>query len=81
MVDTTSSQDVFSYKKTEIQKVSFRVEKPSLEEVLLEYVRKSAGEIDLMRCSLDLEASFEEVKTALKTLGAKGKIKIEAKTR
>lgn len=79
--ETVSSQDLFSYKKAEIQEVSLRVEKPSLEDALFEYVRKSEGEVDLVRCSLELEASYGEIKEALENLGAKGKIKIETKAR
>ncbi|MDH5375656.1 MAG: hypothetical protein OEZ21_01690 [Candidatus Bathyarchaeota archaeon] len=79
--ETDSSQDLFSYKTAEIEEVSIRVEKTPLEDALFEYVRKSKGEVDLMRCSLELEASCEEIKEALENLGAKGKIKIEAKAR
>jgi len=79
--ETVSSQDLFSYKKAEIQEVSLRVEKPSLEDALFEYVRKSEGEVDLVRCSLELEVSYGEIKEALENLGAKGKIKIETKAR
>ena len=79
--ETVSSQDLFSYKKSEIEEVSLKVEKLPLEEALFEYVRKSEGEVDLMRCSLELEASYAEIKKALENLGAKGKIKIETKAR
>jgi len=76
-----SSQNLFSYKKAEIQELSFKVEKPSLEEILLEYVKKSKGEIDLMHCSMELDAPYEEIEKALRNLGAKGKIRIETKAR
>lgn len=76
---TTFSQNLFSFKKGEIQELSLKVEKPSLEDALLEYIRKSEGEIDLMRCSIELDASYEEIEEALQNLGAKGKIKIEAR--
>jgi len=76
-----SSQNLFSYKKAEVEELSLKVEKPSLEEVLLEYVKKSKGEIDLMRCSLELEASYEEIEKALRSLGAKGRIRIETKAK
>ena len=72
-----SSQTLFSIKKAQIQEISLKVEKPQLEEVLLDYVKKSNGEIDLSRCSDDLKTSYEEVERALESLGAKGKIKIE----
>jgi division protein CdvB (Snf7/Vps24/ESCRT-III family) len=76
-----SSQNLFSYKKAEIQELSLKVEKPALEEVLFEYVKQSKGEIDLTRCSLELDASYEEIEKALRSLGAKGKIRIETKAK
>jgi len=72
-----SSQNLFSYKKSEIQEVSLKVEKPSLEDALLEYVKKSKGEVDLSRCSIELDVSHKDIEEALKELGAKGKIVIE----
>jgi division protein CdvB (Snf7/Vps24/ESCRT-III family) len=77
--DRNSSQTLFSFKKAEIQEFSLQVDK-SLEDVLLEYVKKRDGEIDLKRCSSDLQTSHEEIKKALENLGAKGKIKIELRT-
>ncbi len=81
-----SSQDRFSFEESEVQEVSLEIgktdlEEPDLEEVLLEYVKKSKGEVDLTQCSLELDASYVEIEDALKKLGAKGKIKIENKTR
>jgi hypothetical protein len=74
-----SSQTLFSYKKSEIKEFSLTMEKPSIEDMLLEYVRKTNGEIDLTRCSSDLKTSNEEIEKALETLGTKGKIKIEVR--
>jgi hypothetical protein len=71
---------VFSYKKQEIKEFSLKVEKPCLEDVLLEYVRKTNGEVDLSRCSSELQTSNEEIERALESLGTKGKIKIELKS-
>jgi len=79
--DRNSSQTLFSFKKAQIQEFSLKVDKSLLEDVLLEYVKKSDGEIDLKRCSVDLQASYEEIEKALESLGAKGKIKIESKAR
>lgn len=79
--EAMSSQNLFSFKEAEIQEVSLKVEKQSLEDVLLEYVKKSKGEVDLMQCSVELDASFEEIEKALEALGAKGKIIIETKAR
>lgn len=74
-----SSQTLISYKKSEIKEISLRVENPQLEDVLLDYVKKSNGQIDLERCSVDLETSNEEIEKALESLGSKGKIKVELK--
>ena len=74
-----SSQTLISYKKSEIKEISLKVENPQLEEVLLDYVRKSNGQIDMERCSVDLETSNENIEKALESLGSKGKIKIELK--
>jgi division protein CdvB (Snf7/Vps24/ESCRT-III family) len=75
-----SSKTLFSYKKSEIKEISLKVEKQSLEDVLLEYVRRSNGEIDLGRCSNELQTSNEEIEKALENLGTKGKIKIELRS-
>jgi division protein CdvB (Snf7/Vps24/ESCRT-III family) len=74
-----SSQTLFSYKKSEIKEFSLTMEKPSIEDMLLEYVRRCNGEIDVTRCSSDLKTSNEEIEKALETLGTKGKIKIEVR--
>jgi division protein CdvB (Snf7/Vps24/ESCRT-III family) len=70
-------ENLISFRKAEIQEISLKV--GNLEEALLEYVRRSGGEIDLIRCSRDLGAPCEEVEKALRSLGAKGKVKIEVK--
>jgi division protein CdvB (Snf7/Vps24/ESCRT-III family) len=74
-----TSQTLFSYKKSEIKEFSLTVENSSIEDMLLEYVRKCNGEIDMTRCSSDLKTSNEEIEKALETLGTKGKIKIEVR--
>lgn len=80
-IETVSSQNLFSFKKAEVQEISLKVEKPSLEDVLFEYVKKSKGEVDLMQCSLQLDASCEEIEKALQDLGTKGRIIVETKAR
>ena len=77
--EAVSSRNLFSFKETEVQEVSLKVEKPSLEDVLFEYVKKSKGEVDLMQCSLQLNASCEEIEKALQDLGTKGRIIVETK--
>ncbi len=73
---------LFSYKKSEVKEFQLKVQspRPNLEEILLEYVRKMNGEIDLGRCSSELQTSNEEIERALEGLGAKGKIKIELRS-
>jgi division protein CdvB (Snf7/Vps24/ESCRT-III family) len=73
---------LFSYKKSEIKEFSVKVEKPApnLEEVLLEYVRRTNGEIDLTRCSNELKTSNADIERALENLGTQGKIKIELRS-
>jgi division protein CdvB (Snf7/Vps24/ESCRT-III family) len=76
-ISRDQSKTLISYKKAEIQEISLKVERPSLEDVLLEYVRKCDGEIDIARCSDDLKIPRLEVEKALESLASKGKIKIE----
>ena len=75
-----SSQTLFSYKKAEIKEISLTVENRNIEDILLDYVKKSNGQIDLTRCSVDLSTSNEEIEKALHSLGSKGRIKIELNT-
>lgn len=76
-----SSHNLFSFKEAEVQEVSLKVEQPSLEDVLLEYVKKREGEVDLMQCSIELKASYSEIEEALQKLGDKGKVLIETEVR
>jgi hypothetical protein len=75
-----SSQTLFSYRKAEIKEISLTVENRNIEDILLDYVKKSNGQIDLTRCSVDLSTSNEEIEKALQSLGSKGRIKIELNT-
>ncbi len=75
--EKNSSETLISYKKAEIQEISLKVENPQLEEILLDYAKRSNGQIDLARCSADLEASNEDIERALQSLGSKGKIIVE----
>jgi hypothetical protein len=71
---------LITYRKSEIKEISLKVQKPPLEEVLLEYVRKMNGEIDMSRCSNELNTSNEEIERALENLGSQGKIRIELRS-
>ena len=80
-----SSQRVFSLRKSKIEEISLTMDKsaedqPSIEELLLEYVRKSNGEINLSHCSNELNTSHKEIQKALESLGNKGRIKYELKS-
>jgi hypothetical protein len=57
-----------------------KVENQQLEDILLEYAKKSNGEIDIARCSVELKTTSEEVEKALENLGAKGRIKLGLKS-
>jgi len=71
---------LFSYKKSEIKEFKLKVDNANLEEILMEYVRKTHGEIDLGRCSTELNVTNEDIERTLEDLGTKGKIKIELKS-
>ncbi len=72
-----SSRNLYSLKEAELQEVSLKIEESPLEDVLLEYIKSRKGEVDLMKCSVELNASYSEIEEALQSLGDKGKVKIE----
>jgi len=79
------SKTLISYKKSEVKEITLEVKQPipkqqTLEEFLLEYIRKRKGEIDLSECSNELNSSNEEIERALENLGTQGKIKLELKS-
>jgi hypothetical protein len=78
--DRSTAQTVYSFKKQEIKEISLTVQKPSIEDMLLAYVRRSNGEIDLTQCSSELQTSHTEIEKALESLGNKGRIRIELKS-
>jgi hypothetical protein len=78
--DRSTAQTVYSFKKQEIKEISLTVQKSSIEDMLLAYVRRSNGEIDLTQCSSELQTSHTEIEKALESLGNKGRIRIELKS-
>ena len=71
-------QRYVSYKDMELRGVSMTTQSNStLEDTILEYAKKSNGEIDIKQCALQLNVPHEEVLKALENLGAKGKIQIQ----
>ncbi len=72
------SQRYVSHKDMELRGVSIATKSnSSLEDMLLEYVRKRNGEIDVKQCALQLKIPHDEVLKALENLGTKGKIQIQ----
>lgn len=70
-------QEYFSYKDVKLQSVSLTIEQSSsLENALLNYAKKSKGEIDMVQCANELNAPFNDVVEAFEKLGQEGKIKI-----
>jgi len=79
--ELASSKEIFAFEKSEVQEIHLKVKKSLPEDVLLDYVRKSKGNIDLAECSQELNASYSDVESALKSLKEKGKIVVEKKVR
>jgi len=79
--DNFSSLAQSSYKAgyDDIPEITLKLEVPSLEEGLLEYIRKNRGEINLMKCSLELKASYSEIEEAFQKLKTTRKIVIKHK--
>jgi len=75
--DGELSQSLFSLKNVEVQKISLTLEHNPLEDVILEYVKKRKGQIDLIQCSQELNVPCTEIENTLKILGEKGKIMIK----
>ncbi|MFQ6073813.1 MAG: Snf7 family protein [Candidatus Bathyarchaeia archaeon] len=73
-----AAQKYLSCKDMELRGVSMTTRSNSLlEDAILEYVKKSNGEIDTKQCALQLNIPHDEVLKALENLGAKGKIQIQ----
>jgi len=71
-------QKYVSYKDMELQKFSLKIrESSSIEDTVLEYAKNRGGQIDIIQCAFELNVSPEEVKKALESLGAQGKIMVE----
>lgn len=71
-------QEYFSYKDVKLQSVSLTIKQSSsLKNALLNYAKKSKGEIDMVQCANELDAPFNDVVEAFEKLGQEGKIKIQ----
>jgi len=71
-------KEYFSYKDLKMQSVSLTIkESSSLEDALLDYVKKNKGEIDTVQCANELNVPFNDVVETLEKLGQEGKIRIQ----
>jgi len=71
------TQRYFSYKDVELQRVSLTIKQStSLENTVLDYAKKSKGELNVIQCANELNVPLKDVKETLDKLGQKGKIKI-----
>jgi len=72
------AQGYVSYKDVKLHGVSMATQSNStLEDTILEYVKKCKGEIDVNHCALQLNIPHHEVLKTLENLGTKGKIQIQ----
>ena len=67
-------QSHVSVKETEVKKVSWSI-RDDLEESVLDYAKRRAGELDIGQCATELHVACGEIEKALESLGVKGKIK------
>jgi hypothetical protein len=74
--EPTISQNFVTFKDTEVKHVTWSAKPDDLEESVLEYAKRRAGELDIGECANDLQVAFGEIEKALEALGVKGKIKI-----
>ncbi len=65
-----------SFQTTETETIKWSSNKDDLEESVLEYAKRKAGNLDIGECAHDLHVACGEIEKALETLGVKGKIKI-----
>ena len=70
-----TTQSYVSVKDTEVKKVSWSA-RDDLEESVLDYAKRRAGDLDIGQCAIELQVACGEIEKALESLGVKGKIKI-----
>jgi hypothetical protein len=68
-------QSFVAFKETEVKRVALTVTE-DLEQSVLEYAKRKAGDLDIGECATDLRVACGEIEKALESLGVKGKIKI-----
>jgi hypothetical protein len=69
------SQKFVAFKETEVKRVALTVNE-DLEQSVLDYAKRRAGQLDIGQCATELQVACGEIEKALESLGVKGKIKI-----
>ena len=69
------SQSFVAFKETEVKRVALTVNE-DLEQSVLDYAKRRAGQLDIGQCATELQVACGEIEKALESLGVKGKIKI-----
>jgi hypothetical protein len=70
-----TSPNFVTLNESEVKRVALTVNE-DLELSVLEYAKRSAGDLDINQCATELHVAFGEIEKALESLGVKGKIKI-----
>ena len=70
-----TSPNFVTFNESEVKRVALTVNE-DLEHSVLEYAKRSAGDLDISQCATELQVAFGEIEKALESLGVKGKIKI-----
>jgi len=70
-----SSQTFVAFKETEVKRVALTVNE-DLEQSVLDYAKRRAGDLDIGQCATELQVACGEIEKALESLGVKGKIRI-----
>jgi hypothetical protein len=70
-----SSQSFIGFKETEVKRVALTVNE-DLEQSVLDYAKRRAGDLDIGQCATELQVACGEIEKALESLGVKGKIRI-----
>ncbi len=74
--ETNGNEEPQTY--LELQRVSFTLQKSSsIENTILDYIKKCNGHFDVAQCAFDLNVSPEEIEETLEKLGAQGKIQLK----
>lgn len=78
--EESKSEAVLQIKDVKMQSISLRIQhSESLEDRMLEYIKKRKGQVDVTECALKLKIPPKEVEKTLRDLDSKGKIVLGAR--